>query len=81
MSETIVKYVEQIVSKLTGDSALMEKFKSDPKGVVTELLGVDLEGDVLQNVISAVKGKINVEEVTKQAGGILGFLKGLFGKK
>ncbi len=81
MSQNITEYVQQLVTKLTGDSKLIEKFKKNPAQVVTELLGVKLDGDVLQNVIKAVQGKLNLDDVAKKAGGILGMLKGLFGKK
>ncbi len=81
MSQNITDYVQQLVSKLTGNSNLIEKFKKNPAQVVTELLGVKLDGDVLQNVIKAVQGKLNLDDVTKKAGGLLGMLKGLFGKK
>ena len=81
MSQNITEYVQQIVSKLTGDSSLLESFKKNPAKVVTDLLGVKLDGDLLQNVIKAVQGKMNLDEVAKNAGGILAKLKSLFGKK
>ena len=65
MSQNITDYVQQLVSKLTGNSNLIEKFKKNPAQVVTELLGVKLDGDVLQNVIKAVQGKLNLDDVTK----------------
>ncbi len=80
MSTDITKYVEQIVAKLTGNNSLIEKFKSNPAKVVTDLLGIKLDSNILQSVIAAVKGKLNIEDVAKNAGGILGWLKGLFGK-
>ena len=80
MSQNITEYVQQIVSKLTGNSNLLEQFKKNPAKIVTDLLGIQLDGDVLQNVIKAVQGKLNLDDVAKNAGGILGKLKSLFGK-
>ncbi|MBQ9264628.1 MAG: hypothetical protein IJ189_10565 [Clostridia bacterium] len=80
MSQNITEYVQQIVSKLTGDSGLLEKFKADPAKIVTDLLGIQLDGDILQTVIKAVQGKVNLDEVAQNAGGILDKVKGLFGK-
>ncbi len=79
--KNITEYVQQIVAKLTGDSGLLESFKKNPAKVVTDLLGVKLDGDLLQNVIKAVQGKLNLDDVAKNAGGILAKLKSLFGKK
>ena len=81
MSENITKYVEQIVSKLTGNNSLIEQFKKNPGKVVTDLLGIKLDASILQNVIQAVQGKLNLEGVVKNAGGLLAKLKSFFGKK
>lgn len=80
MSFDISKQVEQIVEKLTGDSNLIEKFKADPVKTVTELLGVKLDGDTLDGIIAAVKGKLDLEDLKDKAGDLLGGLKGLFNK-
>lgn len=80
MSQNITEYVQQIVSKLTGNSGLIEQFKKNPAKVVTDLLGIKLDGDILQNVIKAVQGKLNLDDVAKNAGGILAKIKSLFGK-
>ena len=62
MSTDISKYVEQIVSKLTGSKDLLAQFKADPVKAVTQILGVKLDGDLLQSVIKAVQGKLNLDE-------------------
>ena len=80
MSENITKYVEQIVSKLTGNNGLIEQFKKNPVKIVTDILGIKLDENILQAVIKAVQGKLNIEDVAKNAGGILAKLKSLFGK-
>ncbi len=80
MSQNITEYVQQLVSKLTGNSSLIEQFTKNPAKIVTDLLGVKLDGDVLQNVIKAVQAKLNLGDVAKNAGGILNKIKRLFGK-
>ena len=61
----------------------LESFKKDPAKIVTDLLGIKLDGDVLQAVIKAVQGKLNLDDVAKNAGGFLAKLKSFFtgGKK
>ncbi|MBE5787776.1 MAG: hypothetical protein E7324_09605 [Clostridiales bacterium] len=76
----IQKIIEDIVEKLTGDDQLMENFKKDPIKTVTGALGIKLDGDLLNGVIEAVKGKLQLDDLAEKAGGILGGIKGLFGK-
>lgn len=77
--------IDQVVEKLTGNKNAVAQFKKDPMGTVKKILGnIDLDNDVLEKIVSAVKGKINLDEITSKFGGlknILGKLKGLFGKK
>ena len=81
MSTDITKYVEQIVAKLTGNNSLIEQFKSNPAKVVTNLLGIKLDSNILQNVISAVAAKLNLGDIAKNATGFLAKLKSFFGIK
>ena len=80
MSQNITDYVQQIVSKLTGNNSLIQQFTKNPAKVVTDLLGIQLDGDILQSVIKAVQGKLNLDDVAKNAGGIIAKIKSLFGK-
>ena len=79
MSQDITKYVDQVVKKLTGNSGLIEQFKKNPIKIVTDILGIKLDDQLIQAVIKAVQGKLNIEDVAKNAGGILAKLKSLFG--
>jgi len=79
MSENITKYVEQIVSKLTGNSSLISQFTSNPAKVVTDLLGIKLDDNILQSVIKAVQGKLDLGDVAKNAGGFLAKIKSFLG--
>ena len=80
MSENITKYVDQVVSKLTGNNSLIDQFKKNPVKIVTDILGIKLDDKLVQAVIKAVQGKLNIQDVATNAGGILGKLKSLFGK-
>ena len=75
----IEKIVEQIVEKLTGDDQLMEKFKKDPVKTVTTVLGIKLDDEIIDAVVTAVKGKIDLDELKDKAEDLLGGLKGLKG--
>ena len=77
MAVDISKYVEELVKKLTGDSKLLDNFKKDPIAAVKSLLNIDLDGDTINAIVTAVKGKLNLEK----AGGFLSKLKALFCKK
>ncbi len=81
MEQDISKYVEQIVEKLTGDEKLIEKFKSNPVKTVTDLLNIKLDEDAINAIVTAVKGKIDLDSLKAQAESVLGGLSGLFGKK
>ncbi len=80
MSENITKYVDQVVKKLTGNNGLIEQFKKNPVKIVTDILGIKLDDKLIQAVIKAVQGKLNLTDVAQSAGGILGFIKKLFKK-
>ena len=77
--------IDQVVEKLTGNKNTVAQFKKDPMGTVKKILGnIDLDNEMLEKIVTAVKGKINLDELAGKAGGlknILGKLKGLFGKK
>jgi hypothetical protein len=66
--------VNELVEKIKGNPAMLERFKSEPVKVVEELLGIDLPDDQIKQVADLVKAKIDLEK----AGSFLG---GLFGKK
>lgn len=69
--------VEELVSKIGGDSALTSKFKKDPAGTVKSLVGDKLPDGALEKIVEGVKAKLNLGS----AGGILDKIKGLFKKK
>jgi len=76
--------IDQVLEKLTGNKNAVKQFKKDPIAFVKNLLSnIDLDNDMLEKIVTAVKGKINLDEVAGKFGGlknILGKLKGLLGK-
>lgn len=69
--------VENAVKKITGDKALLEKFKTDPESAVESVIGKDLPDGTIDKVVNAVKAKLSADTVS----GIAGKLTGLFKKK
>ena len=79
----IQKIINDLLQKFNVDASLLEKFKKDPMATVKDLLaglGLNLDlGDITKVV--GLTSKLGLEEAAKKSGGLLGWLKGLFGKK
>ena len=73
------KIITDLVSKLTGNKDLIAKFTSDPLSVIKDLLGIDLDPAKVSEVVKGVTAQLG-GDAAKQAGGILGTIKALFGK-
>lgn len=84
----IQKIISDLVSKLTGNNDLIAKFTSNPLGIVKDLLGIDLDPSLLDEVVKGVSSKLDLGNlagglagnVGKTAEGLLGKVKGIFGK-
>ncbi len=77
----IQKIISDVVAKLTGNPELIKNFLSDPVKVLEKTFGIDLPDDQINQVIDGVKSKLDLSNIdVKQAAGLLGKLKGLFGK-
>ncbi len=80
----IQKIISDLVSKLTGNNDLIAKFTSNPLGIIKDLLGIDLDPSLLDEVVKGVSSKLNLGNlagnVGKEAEGLLGKVKGIFGK-
>ena len=72
--EDLKAKVEEIINKLKSDENLLNNFKENPIKTVEELIGVDLPDDQINNVVNAIKAKINFDD----ASDILGKIKNLF---
>ena len=85
----IQKIISDLVSKLTGHNDLIAKFTSNPLGIIKDLLGIDLDPSLLDEVVKGVSSKLDlgnlagglVGNVGKDAEGLLGKVKGIFGGK
>ena len=75
-SISIEGLVQDVAKKLLSNKDLMSAFQSDPVTLVTKTLGINLEGEQLAELIQSVTKVI----ASKEDGGILNTLKGLFGK-
>ncbi len=75
--EMLKDKIEEVVEKIKSDKDIAAKFQKDPIAVVEKLLGVDLPNEQLEQVVDAIKAKIDLDKI----GDLLGGLGGLFGKK
>ncbi len=80
MDIDIEKIANQILSKLTGNSDLLNSFKKDPVGTIKNTLGIDIPEDQIKSVISLVTSKLGSEAASSGLAGILDKVKSLFGK-
>ena len=77
----IQKIIEDIVSKLKIDPKLLAQFAADPVKTIEKVFNIDLPDDQINQIIDGIKSKVDLSKVdVGQAVGILGKLKGLFGK-
>lgn len=77
----IQKIIADVLEKLQNDNGLLTKFKANPTKTIEGLIGIDLPDEQIDAVVKGVMAKIDIEDVAKKASGILGTLKGIFGKK
>lgn len=77
----IQKIISDILAKLQADDNLLANFKASPTKTIEKLVGVDLPDEQIDAIVKGVMAKIDIEDVAKKATGILGALKGIFGKK
>ena len=74
------KIIGDLVTKLTGNKDLIAKFTKDPLNIIKDLLGIDLDPSQLTEVVKGVTSQLG-GDMAKQAGGLLGKIKSLFGIK
>ena len=71
----IMDKVNDLVEAITGNAKLMEQFKKDPAKVVKTLLDkTDLDDELMEKLVKAIKAKIDIDK----AANLLGGLKKLF---
>ena len=77
----IQKIIEEVVSKLKIDPKMLAAFAADPVKTLERTFGIDLPDDQINAIIDGVKARVDLSKIdVGQAVGILGKLKGLFGK-
>ena len=59
----ITGLVETVVKKLTGDSTLLEKFKTNAMAVVKKILPNIKDTDILNAIITALKTNLNLGSI------------------
>ena len=68
--------IEELVSKITKDASLKDLFQKDPVQAVEKVIGVDLPDDQIKAIVAGVQAKLTGD----QAAGLIGKVKGIFGK-
>ena len=68
--------IEELVGKITKDASLKDLFQKNPVEAVEKALGVDLPDEQVKAIIAGVQAKLGGD----QAAGLIGKVKGLFGK-
>ena len=77
----IQKIISDVVAKLTSNPDLIKSFLANPVEMLEKTFGIDLPDDQINQVIEGVKSKIDLGNIdVKEAAGLLGKLKGIFGK-
>ena len=71
----IMDKVNDIVESITKNADLMAAFKKDPAAAIKKVLNnIDLDDEIMEKLVTAVKSKISLDK----AGDLLGGLKKLF---
>ncbi len=73
----IKEKIEAIVAKIKGDKDLLSKFKKNPAEIVKGLVGEEVPADVLEKIVSGVKGRLAAGKLS----GAFSSLGNIFKKK
>ena len=71
--DDIKEKIEEIVNKIKNDEGFANKFKENPIKAVESVLGVDLPDEKINDIVTAVKAKVNLD-----GSGLMDKIKGLF---
>ena len=64
--------IDEIVKKVQSNPKMLENFQKDPVKAVEGIIGVDLPDDQINNIVDAVKAKININDLGNSLKGLLG---------
>lgn len=70
MEKDIKGMVDKVVDKAKNDPNFMDKLKKDPEKAIESVIGIDIPDGVVDQVVTAVKGKIGMDKLS----GVLGKL-------
>lgn len=70
----VKKLIEEAVKKLTDNKGLLEQFQKEPVKTLEKVLGIDLPDDVMEKIVTGVKGKLTADKLS----GAADMLKKLF---
>lgn len=73
--DNIKEKIEELVNKIKSDKNFSKKFKENPVEAVESIIGIDLPDDKINQIIDAVKAKINVDNTKDIANKLKGLLK------
>ena len=77
----IQKIINDVLAKLKADPNLLKTFAANPVETLEKTLGIDLPDEQINQVSEGIKGKIDLNNLDLgDAAGLLGNIKGLFGK-
>lgn len=62
--------IEELVKKISSDDELKAQFTKDPVKAVEKLLGVDLPDDVINQIVTGVKGKLTLDSAKSALEGL-----------
>lgn len=71
--DNIKEKIEEIVNKIKNDKDFAKKFKEEPIKALESVIGIDLPDDKINEIITAVKAKIKLDDIN-----IVDKIKGLF---
>lgn len=64
----IKEQISKMVEKITKDDKLRQQFQKEPAKAVEKVLGVDLPDELVEKIITGVKGKLTVDKLSDAAG-------------
>lgn len=74
--EELKEKIEEIVNKVKNDENFANNFKENPVKAIEDVIGVDLPDEQINQVVDAVKAKINIDNIANNP--IVDKIKGLF---
>lgn len=72
--EDFKKKIDEIIDKIKNDKDFAKKFKAEPVKALEEISGIDIPEDKIDEIITAIQAKINIDKIDNA----LDKLKGLF---